>query len=264
MILVLAGTSDARELALSIQAAEYGLLTTVVTDSAAKSMQEAGLPVRVGRMDAEEISQLISEQHFTAVVDASHPFAEEASRNALEGAKRANVPYIRYERASVQESAHPLVTTVDDYAEAAEAAAQHKGTVMLTTGSKTLQVFTERLLGLPDIRLVARMLPRRDNMEKCEQLGVEQKNIVAMQGPFSKEMNTALYKQFDVTLMITKESGKVGSVDEKLEAAIELGIPTLMIARPKVEYGAVFSDFANVVQALHEKIGEGKVNELSH
>jgi precorrin-6A/cobalt-precorrin-6A reductase len=256
MILVLAGTSDARELALRIKQAGYPLLTTVVTESAAKSMEEAGIPVRVGRMNAEEICALIRQEGFTAVVDASHPFAEEASRNALEGANLADVPYIRYERASVEEKPHPLITTVSDYAEAAELSAQHKGVVMLTTGSKTLHIFAEKLIGLPDVTLVARMLPRKDNMEKCEQLGIEQKNIVAMQGPFSKELNIALYKQYGVTLMVTKESGKVGSVDEKVEAALELGIPTIMIARPKIEYGTVFSEFDQVIEALQQKIGE--------
>ena len=96
---------------------------------------------------------------------------------------------------------------------------------MLTTGSKTLKIFADHLIGLPDTRLIARMLPRQDNMEKCEELGIEQKNIVAMQGPFSKELNKALYNHYKVTLMITKESGKVGAVDEKLEAALEMGIP---------------------------------------
>ncbi|AMA71421.1 MULTISPECIES: precorrin-6A reductase [Aneurinibacillus] len=264
MILMLAGTSDARELAFRIQGEGYPLLTTVVTENAAKSMTEAGLPVRVGRMNADEICELIRAEGVFAVVDASHPFAEEASRNALEGAKRADVPYIRYERASIERKSHPLITVVRDYVEAAELAARHKGVIMLTTGSKTLHIFAEKLVGLPDVTLVARMLPRKDNMEKCEQLGIEQKNIVAMQGPFSKELNAALYKQYDVTLMITKESGKVGSVDEKLEAALEMGIPTIMIARPKIEYGTVFSEFDEVIKTLKEKLKEAANDGFSY
>jgi len=121
---------------------------------------------------------------------------------------------------------------------------------MLTTGSKTLQVFTEKLLPLSDVRLVARMLPRLDNMEKCQQLGFPQKNIIAIQGPFTKEFDRALYKQYGVTVMVTKESGKVGSVDEKVEAAKELGLDIIMIGRPKIEYGTVYSTFEEVVHAL--------------
>lgn len=251
MILVLAGTSDARELALEIKKAGYSLLTTVVTENAAKGMKEAGLDVQVGRLTAKEIATFIQEKGFQAVVDASHPFAEEASKNALTGAKEANVPYIRYERES-QSYHHEGVTLVDSYEEAARVASSKVGVVMLTTGSKTLATFTERLIGLPDTTLVARMLPHQDNMQKCEELGIEQKNIVAMQGPFSKELNKALYEHYKVDLMITKESGKVGAVDEKLEAALEMGIEVVMIGRPKVEYGTVFSDFPSVIRQLKE------------
>jgi precorrin-6A/cobalt-precorrin-6A reductase len=90
-------------------------------------------------------------------------------------------------------------------------------------------------------------------MEKCEKLGVPQKNIIAIQGPFTKEFDQALYKQYGVTVMITKESGKVGSVDEKIEAAKELGIEVIMIGRPKIDYGTVYSDFSDVVQEINKE-----------
>ena len=100
MILFLAGTSDARELALKMQKAGFRVLATVVTESAAKSLEDAGIATKVGRLTAADITSLIIEKGFQAVVDASHPFAEEASKNALQGAQEANVPYIRYERES--------------------------------------------------------------------------------------------------------------------------------------------------------------------
>lgn len=252
MILVLAGTSDARELALLIKETGYDLLATVVTDNAAKSIEEAGLPAQVGRLTSADIEALIREKGFQAVVDASHPYAEEASKNAMAGAEAAGVPYIRYERESAQSPGHEKIIFAEDYVQAAEIAAEKRGVIMLTTGSKTLKIFSDKLLGLPDTTLVARMLPRTDNMQKCEELGIEQKNIVAMQGPFSKELNKALYDHYKVTLMITKESGKVGAFDEKVEAALEMGIETIVIARPKIDYGTKFSDFAGVIGQLKQ------------
>lgn len=252
MILVLAGTSDARELALLIKENGYDLLATVVTENAAKSLEEAGLTVQVGRLTADDITSLIRERGFRAVVDASHPYAEEASKNAMAGAQAADVPYIRYERENAESPRHEKIIFAEDYKHAAEIAAEKRGVIMLTTGSKTLKIFADRLLGLPETTLVARMLPRIDNMEKCEELGIEQKNIVAMQGPFSKELNKALYAHYGVTLMITKESGKVGAFDEKVEAALEMGIETIVIARPKIDYGTKFSDFAGVVGQLKQ------------
>ncbi|WCK56471.1 precorrin-6A reductase [Aneurinibacillus sp. Ricciae_BoGa-3] len=250
MILVIAGTSDARELALRIQGAGYPLIATVVTENAAKEMEQAGIAVRTGRMDADRIASFIQEKAIEAVVDASHPFAEEASKNAMKGAEEAGIPYIRYERAS-QNFQSNLITYADSYEEAADLAVQKGGVIMLTTGSKTLQIFTAKLIRHPEIRLLARMLPRKDNMEKCEELGLPQKNIIAIQGPFTKEFNRALYKQYGVTLMITKESGKEGTVDEKLEAAVELGINTIMIGRPQIAYQNKYSTFNEVMDHLH-------------
>jgi len=264
MILVLAGTSDARELALRIKQDGYRVTTTVVTENAARSMEEAGLPVRVGRLTDADIARMIAEEDFRAVVDASHPFAEEASKNAMAGAKAAGVPYIRYERERSAYPQHPLVTVVPDYEQAARLAAEKRGVIMLTTGSKTLKIFADHLLGLPETTLVARMLPRVDNMQKCEELGIEQKNIVAMQGPFSKELNQALYDHYRVTLMITKESGKAGAFDEKVEAALEMGIETIIIARPPIAYGTAFSDFDGVLGELRRVKQEGKTDGLSH
>ena len=253
MIFFMAGTSDARELALAIQAAGYPLLTSVVTENAARGLEDAGLPARFGRLTREGMAALLKELEATLLVDASHPFAEEAHRTAMAAASECGLPYIRYERSRHEFGERELLTVVDTYEEAARFAAQKKGSVMLTTGSKTLQVFTEKLMGDRDIRLVARMLPRTDNMEKCAELGVEQKNIIAMQGPFSKELNEALYRHYKTTLMITKESGGPGAVDEKVEAALAMGIEVVVIGRPKLDYETSFSSADAVLNEIAKR-----------
>ncbi|MFV8828046.1 precorrin-6A reductase [Alkalihalobacterium sp. APHAB7] len=253
MIYIIAGTSDARELAITLRDAEHGIIASVVTDNAAISLREANIDTVVGRLTAEEMAVFIEKRRIQMIVDASHPFAEEASKNAVEASRLSQVPYIRYEREEYQGHTGQIMN-VSSYKEAALLAKDKKGTVMLTTGSKTLQIFTEHLLNVNGIRLIARMLPRKDNMEKCEELGVEQKNIVAIQGPFSKELNIALFKQYNVTLMITKESGKVGSVDEKVEAAKELNIPIVMISRPKIDYGIVCRSYEDVLEMINQKV----------
>ena len=255
MILFLAGTSDARELAIELKEKGFDPLTTVVTENASYALLEAGLRVHIGRLTAEEMAAIIQEENMKAIVDASHPFAEEASKNAIEAATNAGVPYFRYEREQIDQY-DDRVVSVATYEEAADVALERKGNIMLTTGSKTLETFAKKLIGVEGVRLIARMLPRLDNMEKCAALGVEQKNIVAIQGPFSYELNRALYQQFDVTIMVTKESGKVGSVDEKVEAALELGIPVVMIRRPKIDYGEVYSSFAPLIEQLQTTLEE--------
>lgn len=80
MIFMLAGTSDARDLALALQSAGHAVTATVVTESAASSLADVGLPHLIGRLTAEEMASIILDQGYQLVVDASHPFAEEARK----------------------------------------------------------------------------------------------------------------------------------------------------------------------------------------
>ena len=220
-VFFLAGTGDARELAVHMQQKGFAPLASVVTESAARRLREAGIAVRVGRLNLEAMGALLKTPTIKVLVDASHPFAEEAHRTAQQAAKIAGIAYVRYERAPKAYD-HPFVTLVDTYEEAARVALDRRGSVMLTTGGKTIGIFTKLLLGLPDVRLVIRLLPNAENMEKCTQLGMDARNIVGMQGPFSRELNQALYRHYRTTLMVTKESGDQGAMDEKVEAALLL------------------------------------------
>ena len=262
MIFLLAGTSDARELALALREQGNPLMASVVTDSAAKSLQAAGIDVRVGRLGQQAMIEELTRLSVALLVDASHPYAEEAHRTAMAAASECRIPYLRFEREAKEYTGIEGVILVDTYAEAAEIAAQKKGSVMLTTGGKTLAIFAKRLLGDPEIRLVVRLLPRLDNMEKCAELGLEQKNIVAMQGPFSQELNSALYKHYGTTLVVTKESGQVGAVDEKVQAAINMGIEVVVIGRPRLDYGLSCSTLAGALNEVKAYLGGSKTLNL--
>ncbi|MNE61437.1 cobalt-precorrin-6x reductase [compost metagenome] len=124
---------------------------------------------------------------------------------------------------------------------------------MLTTGGKTLEIFAEQLLGDPEIRLTVRLLPCLENMEKCSRLGIEQRNVIALQGPFSREMNEALFRHYGTQVMITKESGAEGSVEEKLQAALDMGLYVILIVRPQLHCagnGRIFDSFAELAEAV--------------
>ncbi|MFB4164081.1 precorrin-6A reductase [Alteribacillus sp. JSM 102045] len=251
MIFMLAGTSDAKELAEKIKQDGHSLLASVVTEEAAVKLESSGISARVGRLTAEQMAAVLQENMANVVVDASHPFAEEASRHAIQAAKEAGIPYIRYERSSIN-TYDEKVQKVDSYEEAAMKAREKGGTIFLTTGSKTLPVFANKLVNDERVRMICRMLPRAENMEKCKNLGIAQQDIVAMQGPFSKELNQALYKQFGVDTVVTKESGKQGSFDEKVTAALELGLEVILIKRPDVAYEKVTDHSQEVLHYLQD------------
>ena len=121
---------------------------------------------------------------------------------------------------------------VDDAQQAAEAAARMEGNVLLTTGSHTLGVYVERIA--PE-RLYARVLPTAASIAACEGAGIPQSHIIAMQGPFSAQLNDALYAQLQIAVMVTKDSGEAGGVSEKVLPALSRGIHVIAIRRPQEE-----------------------------
>ena len=109
------------------------------------------------------------------------------------------------------------------------------GPVLLFTGSKDLAALTSRIED--PSRVFARVLPNEESLIKCREAGLSGKQIIAMQGPFSKEMNSAMIRQTGAAAILTKESGRAGGLAEKLEAAGECGAAAIVIRNPEQERG---------------------------
>ena len=101
MILLLAGTSDARLLLHRMKAAGLPVAVSVTTEYGAALLEEEADLVNQKKLDAEGLHELFQKWQITLVVDATHPYAAEASKNALAATHAADIPYFRYERASV-------------------------------------------------------------------------------------------------------------------------------------------------------------------
>ena len=105
-----------------------------------------------------------------------------------------------------------------------------KGNILITTGGKELQKYTQ-LKDYQD-RCYARVLSTKNSMTDAAKLGFEGRHLIAMQGPFSTEMNIALLHYTEAAYLVTKESGKAGGFDEKIEAAQKTGTKLVIIQRP--------------------------------
>ncbi len=112
---------------------------------------------------------------------------------------------------------------------AAGAIKDTRGPVLLTTGSHTLSLYTR---AADPARLWARVLPTKEALELCESAGIPASHIIAMQGPFSRALNAALYDQLEIRTMVTKDSGRAGGVEEKVIPALAREIHVIMIDRP--------------------------------
>ena len=81
-------------------------------------------------------------------------------------------------------------------------------------------------------------------------------HLIAMQGPFSKELNIAMLKDTDADYFVTKESGKAGGFEEKLEAAKETGVTLVVIGRP-AETGHSVEETKKYLQNILNTEGKG-------
>ena len=101
------------------------------------------------------------------------------------------------------------------------------------------------------------MLPTSNVIKMCEDLGMKAKYILALQGPFSYEMNLAMIHDYHADVMVTKNSGLIGGSDTKLKAAMDAGISVIVIDKPKAKLdgAVVFSTVEGVLNYMEEHYG---------
>lgn len=242
-ILIFSGTTEGR--ALSHLLAEKGAEVTVcvATDYGREEQGTAeNITVLTGRRTPEEKLALL--RNCDLCVDATHPYAVEVTRSVRAACAEAGVPYRRLLRKGGSEIDADTIV-VESVAEAAEFLSHKTGNVLLTTGAKELKVFS----GLESSRLFPRVLPTHESLAACEAVGIPHRNILAMQGPFSQELNEALIRQCSISALVTKDGGKAGGFTEKVLAAKRTGIQLIVIRRPD-ETGESFEEIAASCEEL--------------
>ena len=241
MILLLGGTSDARELAAELRGVGYDVLVSTASEYGARLAAPAGAAVRGGLLDEEELACVVAGAD--AVVDATHPFAEVISAAAVKACAAADRPYLRFSRpasalpagvvraATAEDAARLAVELAQARAEGGPAGERRSATILLTVGSKTLGTYASaaREAG---VRVVARVLPTPEALAACAEAGLEPRDVVAMQGPTSAGLDAALLRHLGAAVLVTKESGDAGGVAEKLRAAGLAGASAVVVERP--------------------------------
>ena len=207
-----------------------------------------------GRMDRYQMEEFIRNQGIHLVIDATHPHARLVSEEIQEACGRTGVRLERCLRAEGEQNKARDWVEVDSIQEAVSFLSSVSGVIFATTGSKEL----EALCQIPDYqkRVYARVLPTSNVLKKCEKLGITGSHLIAMQGPFSTEMNTLFLRQTKAEWLLTKDSGRAGGFQEKVEAARENGTRVVVIRRPE-EDGISLEEAMEVLK----KADEGNVGE---
>lgn len=220
-ILILGGTAEGRQLAAALVADRVDVISSL-----AGRVSTPTLPVgrvRVGGFGGTGgLTDYLRREHAYAVVDATHPFAPKITKNVVEAASMTGTPLVRLERPGWRE--HPLAnrwTWVPDAA-AARAAAERAFRPFLTTGRQSLPDFVAWADRDVLVRLVdppAASLPQRWN-------------VILSRGPYSYDGERTILTEHAIDVILTKDSGGTHTV-AKLDAAGDLGIPVVIIARPE-------------------------------
>ena len=204
---LIAGTIEGRKIADALAALQVDVYVSVATAYGASLYPENPfIHVQTKRMTFADMCAFLREVQPDLVLDSTHPYAVVVTETIQKACRETGFPYKRMLRPA---SEHPGCITVKDFGEAIEILSGTEGPVFLTTGSKNLVDFTR----LPDYaeRITCR--------------------ILCMQGPFAKDLNIAMFRRAGAKFIVSKDSGKAGGFEDKLEAAAEVGAKLILIDR---------------------------------
>jgi len=231
-ILIMGGTKDGIEISKRLKEMGFYTITTTKTDYGSK-LAEKYSDMAISRESTDKtLKDIVKEHNVSIIIDATHPFAVSASKRAIEVSKECNIPYIRYER---PQKRYKDAIYVKDFEEASKIALKiSKKNILYLGGIKNLKTVV-KIIGKE--RLIARVLPT--SVPDALKL-LPPKNVIGMEGVFSKELNKYLLLDYNCDVLITKDSGDVGGLDEKVLGAKEANAKVIIVERPKLDYPLLF------------------------
>jgi precorrin-6A/cobalt-precorrin-6A reductase len=220
-LLILGGTGEARELAKELVARGEHVVSSLAGRVAKPRLPDG--EVRVGGFGGPEgLARWLTENDITAIVDATHPFAERIGANAAEAALATNTPLLRLARPGWAERPGDVWHWADDLAHAARLLPDLGDRVFLTSGRQGLAAFA----GLDDLWFLIRCVdPPEPPLPRRHELLLDR-------GPYEPAKERALMLRHDVDVLVTKDSGGTMTA-AKLTAARELGLPVVVVRRPR-------------------------------
>jgi precorrin-6A/cobalt-precorrin-6A reductase len=236
LILVVGSTGEGRQLIRNLRQEGYEVATwTDSTYGEQLARQDGATLILTDPLTESNLAALKVGRALEVVIDATLPYPNQLSRTLEAWCRQHCLPYLRFLRPETKLPDDRLIYQVATWEEAARTAAGLGETIFLTTGTNNLEVFVKNPL-LKGKRIVVRVLPEHRVIKKCQDLGLTPRDIIAMQGPFSKEINKAMFKAYRAGVIVTRDAGPAGGTGSKIAAALALKIPVVVIKRPSIQY----------------------------
>ena len=235
---MLGGTTEASQLALALAHARVDAIFSYAGRTESPVAQP--LPTRVGGFGGVAgLLAWLRDQRITHVVDATHPFAAQMSGNAVLACAAAGVPLLAFERPAWAAQAGDKWQCVADVAGAVAALPSTPARVFLAIGRQNLLPFLQCAQHHYLLRLVDAVLS----------VPLPNARVVIARGPFTVEGDSAMLQEHGITHVVAKNSGGIGAA-AKLEAARDLGLPVILINRPKLPDRATAATVLQVMEWL--------------
>lgn len=246
MIWVIGGTKDSRDFLEKFASADKNIIVSTATEYGGKLLE--GLPVKVisEKLPLETMRVFIEKNSIDIIIDMSHPYAFEVSKNAMRAAEEFSIPYYRFEREEIHiiPDRFSEFENIDDLVKYCDGL---EGNILVTLGSNNIERFAE----VKELKkFYFRILPKWDMVKKCEDNGILPKNIIAMQGPFSLNMNKAMIEQLNIKYLVTKKGGDTGGEKEKIDACNEKEIEVILLDKPKIQYPNCYNNIDELIKNI--------------
>lgn len=229
-VIVIAGTTEAHQVVKEQLEQNKRVIATVATELGREMLKKYSIEIKEGRLTKAEFVRFFQEEKAGRVIDASHPFAKEVTKEVKEACAICKIPYECYEREKTEYD-YDQIIWVQNEQEAAELLNQMEGRILLTTGVNTIGFYMEKIENAKK-RLFVRVLNHEKSIQACEKAGVLKEHLCAQMPPFTAENNRELLLKYKCKILVSKDSGEAGGVLEKVQAAKALSIPVIMIRRP--------------------------------
>jgi precorrin-3B C17-methyltransferase len=245
---VFSGTSDGNEIVRSLHQQGIPVIVSIATEQGAQTWREQKIPVVWGSLGRERRHQVLRQHQASLLVDATHPYASRMTLQLQQLSVDLEIPCLRYERLST------LVgdELCGDSIEKVSALALKSGKrILLATGSHQVLEFLSQDRHR-QAEWFVRCAPTSESLRELEQAGVPLSRICAQQGPFSVEENHMLLERWKIEALVTKDSGKAGGYLEKYQAAKALGIPLIVLQRPRIHVAQSYSDISALITRIQQ------------
>ncbi|WP_431016991.1 cobalt-precorrin-6A reductase [Bradyrhizobium pachyrhizi] len=238
--LILGGTADANLLAAAIASAG-GIDAVYSYGGRTRAPADQPLPTRIGGFGGVDgLANYLRREAITHVVDATHPFAAEMSRNAIAACAQTATSLLALERAPWDKASGDRWIEVADVVSAAAALPDSPTRVFLAIGRQHIAPFGARPQHAYTLRFV-------DPPEQA--LPLPDADVIVSRGPFTLEGEIAMMRARRIEWIVARNSGGTGA-RAKIDAARVLGLPVIMITRPSLPDRPRVESVSEVIQWL--------------